>query len=58
LIDYKNLARVRREAENLLILVDELDKRGVPKEIIVNMIVNESEKPVKKNEYPKQDKQT
>jgi len=44
-ISYTNIARVRRETENILMLVDELSKRGIPKEIIVKIILNEHEKP-------------
>jgi hypothetical protein len=51
LIKYDNIARVRREVENILILVDELDKRGIPKEIIINAILDESKKPYNKNEH-------
>lgn len=58
LIKYDSIARVRREVENLLILVDELSDRGIPKEVIVNTILNESAKPVKKDECTCKNKPT
>lgn len=44
MIDYRVLARIRREVENILLLVDELEAKGIPKAIIVDIIINESEK--------------
>jgi hypothetical protein len=56
LITYENIARVRREVENILLLVDELEDRGIPKGVIVNIILNESEKPSNKDECSSKDK--
>jgi hypothetical protein len=56
LIEYTNIARVRREVENLLILVDELRDRGIPKDLIVNVIINEHQKSSEKNEHSNKDK--
>jgi hypothetical protein len=56
LIKYDNIARVRREVENLLLLVDELRDRGIPKELIVNVIIDEHRKVSKKNEYSNKNK--
>ena len=55
MIKYENIARVRRETENILLLIDELEKRGIPKEVIVNIILNESKNPNKKDEYSSKD---
>jgi hypothetical protein len=57
LINYDDLARVRRELENILLLVDELESKGVPKEVITNLIKNESEKLSSKNERVSKDQQ-
>jgi hypothetical protein len=56
LIKYDNIARVRREVENLLLLVDELRDRGIPKELIVNVIIDEHRKAGKENEHSNKDK--
>ena len=56
MITYDNIARVRREVENLLILVDELRDRGIPKELIVNVILNEHTKASKTDERSNKDK--
>ena len=50
MITYQNIARIRREVENLLLLVDELEKKGIPKYIIINTILNEPQKPSKNDE--------
>ena len=50
MIKYDNIARVRREVENLLILVDELRDRGIPKELIIDVIIDEHKKASKKDE--------
>jgi hypothetical protein len=55
LIEYSNIARVRREVENLLILVDELRDRGIPKELIIDVILNEHKKPGEKDEHSDKD---
>jgi hypothetical protein len=57
LINYDDLARVRRELENILLLVDELESKGIPKEAITNLIKNESEKLSNKNERVSKDQQ-
>ena len=56
MIKYDNIARVRREVENLLLLVDELRDRGIPKELIVDVIIDEHRKTSKKDEYSNKDK--
>ena len=56
MIKYDNIARVRREVENLLLLVDELRDRGIPKELIVDVIIDEHRKVGKKDEYSNKDK--
>ena len=50
MIDYRNITRIRIEVENLLLLVDELEKKGIPKDLIVNVILNEHEKPNNEDE--------
>ena len=35
---YKDLAHVRRELENVLLLVDELYERGIPRTEVLRMI--------------------
>ncbi len=50
MITYQNIARIRREVENILLLVDELEKKGIPKYIIINSILDESKKPDKNDE--------
>jgi hypothetical protein len=57
LISYNNIARVRREVENILLLVDELDKKGVPKDLIIDAIVNGTGKDTQKDVSPNKDKQ-
>ena len=54
MIQYCELARVRRELENILVLFDELEKRGIPKEVIVKKIVDE--KTDSKDERTRKDK--
>ena len=56
MIVYKVLSKVRRELDNIFVLMDELEKKGLPKEAIVKMILNESEKPSKKDECSSKDK--
>ncbi len=55
MIKYQNIARVRREAENILLLVEELEKKGIPKYIIINTILNEPKEPSKNDERPSED---
>ncbi len=50
MIEYQGMARVRRELENIIVLIDELEKKGVPRKTIVKLIQNESENVAKKNE--------
>ena len=38
------LSKVRRELENILILVDELESKGVLREVINKMIIDEFER--------------
>ena len=52
MIEYTNIVRVRREVENILLLMEELENRGLCKEAIVNIILNESTKSSKKDECP------
>lgn len=54
MIKYTELARVRRELENILLLIDELDQRGIPKDVIVDKIIDE--KPSSKNESLRENK--
>jgi hypothetical protein len=42
LITFDRLARVRRELENVLILIDELELKGIERKDIVKLITNES----------------
>jgi len=56
LINYQNIARIRREVENILLLIDELEAKGLPKGIIIDIILNESQKPNKENECTGKDK--
>jgi len=49
------LSKVRRELENILILVDELEKKGVSKEVINKMIINEFDRITKEDEQDSQD---
>jgi len=51
MIDYHNIARVRREVENILLIVDELENKGIPKAIIVDIILNVSQEPNKEDEH-------
>ncbi len=55
MITYNNIARVRREVENILLLVDELDKKGIPKYIIINTILDEPKATRKNDERPSED---
>ena len=55
MIGYKILAKVRRELDNILILMDELETRGLPKDEIVNIILHESEKLTKTDEQSNED---
>lgn len=55
MIEYTHIARVRREVENILLLVDELDKKGIPKAIIVDIIINAHEGFNQKDERPTKD---
>ena len=55
MIHYANIARVRREMENILLLMDELEKKGLSKEVIVNIILNESKYTTSKDERPCKD---
>jgi hypothetical protein len=55
MITYQNIARIRREVENLLLLVDELEKKGIPKYIIINTILDEPKVTSKNNERPSED---
>ncbi len=57
MIGYKVLAKVRRELDNILILMDELEDRGLPKDEVVKIILNESRKLTKTDEHPNEDKQ-
>ena len=41
MIIYHNLVRVRRELENIFLLMNELEDKGVPKDIIVDKIIHE-----------------
>ena len=50
MITYKNITRVRRELENILLLVDELEEKGIPKEVIINTIINEPKKSSQEDE--------
>ena len=49
------LSKVRRELENILILVDELESKGISREVINKMIVDEFERITKENESDSQD---
>lgn len=42
MITYDILARVRRELENVLILMDELELKGIERKDIIKLITNES----------------
>ena len=48
------LSKVRRELENILILVDELKSKGVSREVINKMIIHEFEKVTKEDEPDRQ----
>lgn len=50
MIKYDNIARVRREVENILMLVYELEDKGIPKDVIINAIINEPKEHTKKDE--------
>ena len=50
MITYDRLARVRRELENVLILMDELELKGIERKDIVNIITNESKESIITNE--------
>ena len=45
MICYQHIKKVRYEVERILLMVDELEKKGIPKDLIVNVILNEHEKP-------------
>ena len=49
------LSKVRRELENILILVDELESKGISREVINKMIIDEFERITKENEPDSQD---
>ena len=49
------LSKVRRELENILILVDELESKGLSREVINKMIIDEFERITKENESDSQD---
>jgi hypothetical protein len=49
------LSKVRRELENILLLVDELEKRGISREVINEMILDEFERITKEDESHSQD---
>lgn len=49
------LSKVRRELENILILVDELESKGLSREVINKMIIDEFEKITKEDESDSQD---
>ena len=59
LIRYRGLARVRRELENILVLIDELQERGVSRDQINRIIENitEDEKADSKDECPGKEQQ-
>jgi len=56
MISYHNIARVRREVENILLLVDELENKGIPKAVIVDIILNVSQEPNQEDEHPSKNK--
>ena len=49
------LSKVRRELENILILVDELESKGVLREVINKMIIDEFERITIKDEPDSKD---
>ena len=55
MIEYTNIARVRRELENILMLIDELEAKGLPKGIIIDIILNESGKTNSEDEHSGED---
>ena len=55
MINYTELARVRRELENILLLIDELEEKGVPKGIIIDKIIDEPEETDNQDEHPAKD---
>ena len=57
MIVYKNISKVRRELENMLLLVDELEERGIPRYIIIDAVKNEFGHFSKTYEYPGKDQQ-
>lgn len=50
MIDYRHIARVRMELENILLLIGELEKKGIEKSLIVDIILNEHERPNSEDE--------
>lgn len=56
MISYQNISRIRREVENILLLVYELEDKGIPKDVIINAIIDEPKKSDKKDECPCKDK--
>ena len=55
MISYQNIARVRRELENILLLIDELEAKGIPKGIIIDIIINEPEETTSEDDRPAED---
>lgn len=43
MIHYRSLAKARRELENMLLLINELEEKGVPKELIVDELIKSFE---------------
>ncbi len=50
MISYRNITRIRIELENVLLLIGELESKGIPKDLIISIIKNEHKKPVKEDE--------
>ena len=50
MISYRNITRIRIELENVLLLIGELEKKGIPKSLIVDIILNEHKKPDSEDE--------